>query len=105
NLAVFGVVEHARTRVKKPHVIVSAFEHPAVLEAAKKMERSGAEVSYAPVDEEGFVRPEAIRELLKANTVLVSVMYANNEIGTIQDIRGIAREVRHFKKKKTTHKE
>jgi len=100
NLALIGIVRNAKAFIQKPHIIVSRFEHPAVLEAAEFLKKEGVRVSYASINEEGFVSPEEIRKLLTLQTVLVSVMYANNEIGTIQDIRGIARELRHFKKNK-----
>lgn len=100
NLAVFGIVEASRKYIKNPHIIISAFEHPAILEAAKALQKKGVRVSYAAVSSSGFVNPKAIQDLLTPETVLVSVMYANNEIGTIQDTRGIAREIRHYKKNK-----
>lgn len=102
NLALFGIVREAKKHIKKPHLIVSSFEHPAILEAARVLEREGVDVTYLPISEDGFVDPISVRNALTSKTVLVSVMYANNEIGTIQDIRGITREVRHYKKQKKT---
>lgn len=98
NLAIFGTVEHSRKQIKRPHIIVSKFEHPAVLEAAEKLERNGAEITYLFPDKDGFVSPIDLKKELKGNTVLVSIMYANNEIGTIQPIREIAKVIRNFRK-------
>ena len=68
---------------KKDHVITSAVEHHAVLEAAKFLEKRGVKVTYLPVDEHGFVDPDDVRKALTAKTALISVMHANNEVGTI----------------------
>lgn len=84
---------------QKPHIVTTNIEHSAVLENCKMLEEYGeAEVTYVPIEENGIVDPKKIREAIKKNTVLVSVMYANNEIGTIQPIREIAKEIRHYKK-------
>ena len=82
-----------------PHIVTTNIEHPSVLETCKLLvKRNLAEVSIVPVELNGIVDPKKIKKEIKENTVLVSVMYANNEIGTIQPIREIAREIRHFKK-------
>jgi cysteine desulfurase len=88
NLAVLGSARASAERGR--HVIVSRIEHKAVLESAKQLEQEGFSVTYIPVDSFGRVSPEAVRKALRPDTVLVSVMYANNEIGTIQPIREIA---------------
>lgn len=95
NLAILGVVRSCA--VEKPHIITSVIEHSAVLEAAKEIERQGGEVTYVSVNEEGLVNPQEIAGALKENTVLVSVMLANNEIGTVQPIKAISRVVRKFR--------
>lgn len=89
NLAVLGVVM-ADTR-KNKHVIVSAIEHQAILHAAKELERSGVRVSVLPVDTMGIVDLECLKSLITPDTVLISVMLANNEIGTIQPLKEIAK--------------
>lgn len=71
-------------------IITTQIEHPCVLEASKRLESFGMEVIYLPVDENGNVRIDAYKEALKTNPVLVSIMTANNEIGTIQDIKTFA---------------
>lgn len=72
------------------HIISSAFEHHAVLHTLKALERQGFEVTYLPVYEDGMVRPEDLDKAIRKDTCLVSIMYANNEIGTVQDIKSLA---------------
>lgn len=76
-------------RGKKRHIITSDFEHPSVLQAVKRLEKEGFEATYLPVYENGIVRMEDIAAAIRPDTSLVSVMYANNEIGTIQPIAEI----------------
>ena len=76
-------------RKGKKHIISSAFEHHAVLHTLQKLEKEGCEVTYLPVHENGIVRPEELEAAIRADTALVTIMYANNEIGTIQPIREI----------------
>jgi len=83
NLAVFGLLK------AKDHIITTQVEHPAVLEPCRVLEKRGVEVSYLPVDRDGLVQVSDIEKAIKKNTALVSVMYANNEIGTIQPIAEI----------------
>ncbi len=113
NLAISGVVLawHSRkvgpsfkegpTFLNLPHIITTNIEHPSVLETFRMLEkRKLAEISIVPVEKNGIVDPKKIKKEIKKNTVLVSVMYANNEIGTIQPIKEIAKEIRHYKKAK-----
>ena len=82
-----------------PHIITTNIEHSSVLETCKMLERRGmAEISIVPVELSGIVDPKKIKNAIKENTILVSVMYANNEIGTIQPIKEIAKEIRHYRK-------
>jgi cysteine desulfurase len=74
----------------KLHVITSAIEHSAVRSACQKLKRDGIEVTYVPVGVDGIVDPEEIRRALRPETVLISIMHANNELGTIQPIEAIA---------------
>ena len=94
NMAVKGIAMMARTRGKGNHIVVSAIEHQSVLYAAETMGKLGFEVTQVPVDRYGLVDPQAVAEALRDDTVLVSVMLANNEIGTIEPIAEIARVVR-----------
>jgi cysteine desulfurase len=73
-----------------PHVIVSAFEHASVLQSARKLAAEGFRVTELPVDADGYVVPESLADALTDDTALVSIMLANNEIGTIQPIRDLA---------------
>ncbi|MBP3321553.1 MAG: aminotransferase class V-fold PLP-dependent enzyme, partial [Clostridia bacterium] len=73
----------------KKHIISTAFEHHAVLHTLKKLEKEGFEVTLLDVHEEGIVSPLQVENAIRENTCLVSVMYANNEIGTIQPIKEI----------------
>ena len=91
NFAVFGTID---AWPGKDEFITSAVEHPAVLEAAKALEKRGAKVTYLPVDGYGTVSLDALRSALTPRTALVSVMQANNEIGTIQPIADIVRIAR-----------
>ena len=88
NLAVSGIV--SRKDLPSAHFVTSTIEHKAVLDSFRALEREGASVTYLPVDREGFVSPEALEAALTTRTKLVSVMWANNEIGTIQDVRALA---------------
>jgi len=92
NLALFGVVRNS-PRAKR-HVITTAIEHPAVLGACAQLEREGVEITRVAVSPEGVVDPDAIRRALRPETVLISVMHANNELGTVQAIGEIARIAR-----------
>ena len=74
---------------RQPHIICSAIEHHAILESCKFAESLGARVSRIPVDSEGFLDLEALEQAITEDTVLISVMAANNEMGTIQDLRAI----------------
>jgi cysteine desulfurase len=94
NLAIFGAV----TVPEKAHLIISGIEHPSVLECARELERLGAEVVSLPVSSDGIVSPKSVKDALRQNTILVSIMYANNEIGTIQSIGEIAKIIRRHNK-------
>ena len=73
------------------HIITTQIEHHAILHTARCLEEKGYELTYLPVDENGMVNPDAIRRAIRRDTILVSVMYANNEIGSIQPIEEIGR--------------
>ena len=90
NWAIKGTAERLAKKGKK-HIITSVFEHHAVLHTTQYLEKQGFEVTYIPVDEKGLINPEDIRNAIREDTALVSIMYANNEIGTIQPIDEIAK--------------
>jgi cysteine desulfurase len=87
NLAIKGVAHMYRE--KGDHIITASTEHKAVLDTGKALERDGFKVTYLPVDGDGWLDPDDIRRAITDKTTLVSVMYANNEIGTIQPIQEI----------------
>ncbi|MDV2504319.1 MAG: aminotransferase class V-fold PLP-dependent enzyme, partial [bacterium] len=89
NLALKGVAEMYRD--KGTHVITQVTEHKAVLDAAKRLERDGFEVTYLPVDSDGLVDPDDVRRALRETTILISIMAANNEIGVLQPVEEIGR--------------
>ncbi len=84
----------ATTASRTPHVITTAVEHPAVLEPCRVIEQLGARVTTVPVDSHGVVDPDDIRRAITPHTVLISVMHANNEVGTVQPVAEIGRIAR-----------
>ncbi|MGM9945360.1 MAG: cysteine desulfurase family protein [Lysinibacillus sp.] len=87
NMAIFGTA-YAR-KLEGKHIITTQIEHHAVLHACEKLEKEGFDVTYLPVDEFGYVRVEDVAAALREDTILVTIMYGNNEVGTIQPIREI----------------
>lgn len=87
NLALVGA--YRRLREKGRHIISSPVEHPAVLDTLRYLENEGAEVTFLPVDRHGVVDIDALKAAIRNDTILISVMFANNEIGTIQPIKEI----------------
>jgi len=81
-------------REKGKHVITTEFEHHALLHSAKYLEKEGFDVTYLPVDAEGIVRTEDLKNAIRSDTTVVSVMYANNEIGTLQPIAELCKIAR-----------
>ena len=95
NIAIQGV---ALAKIS-PHIVTTNIEHPSVLDTFRLLEkRNLAEITIIPVEANGTVDSKKIKKAFKNNTVLVSVMYANNEIGTVQPIREITKEIRHWNK-------
>ena len=92
NLALRGIALAARPRGN--HIVVSQIEHHAVLHTAMALEREGFRVTYLPVDTEGFVDTKALEEAIGDDTILVSIMYANNEVGTVEPIADLTRIVK-----------
>lgn len=88
NWAIKGICNRLKNRGKK-HIITSKFEHHAVLHTCAALEREGFEVTYLDVYENGLVKPEDVDKAIREDTAIVSIMYANNEIGTIQPIKEI----------------
>ena len=92
NLAIKGVAHFYQKKGK--HIITSRIEHKAVLDTCRQLEREGFEVTYLDPDANGLITPEAVAAALRDDTVLVSIMHANNEIGTVNDIAGIGEVTR-----------
>lgn len=87
NMAIKGI---AHSNIKKGnHIITSKIEHPAVLETCKQLEKEGFEITYVNVDENGVIDLEELKNSIKATTILITMMFANNEIGTIEPIQQI----------------
>ena len=101
NLAIFGVanqfIRQLADNTKNYHLITTQIEHSAVLESFRALERKGFQVTYLPVDKFGLVSPGELMKALKPNTILLSIMYANNEIGTIQPIAEIASIIKNYR--------
>jgi cysteine desulfurase len=89
NHAIHGVAR--RFREKGNHIITSSFEHPAVLEVCRYLESDGFETTYLPVDEAGLVDPADVAGAVRPTTILITMMHANNEVGTVQPIAEISR--------------
>jgi cysteine desulfurase len=92
NLAVKGVAHFGKDKGR--HIVTSRIEHKAVLDAAKQLEKEGFQVTWLKPDADGLIQPESVKAALRADTTLVSIMHANNEIGTVNDIAAIGRIVR-----------
>jgi cysteine desulfurase len=92
NWAILGAADAHQNRGR--HLITSAIEHHAVLESMEFLEKRGFEVTRLPVDGEGLADPEAVRQAIRPDTILVSIMHANNEVGTIEPIAEIGRVTR-----------
>ena|SRR3989344_4286892 len=93
NLALKGIA----FQKKKGHIITSQIEHPAVLETCRYLETKGLKVTYLPVDKFGLVSAAEVKKALRSDTILISIMYANNEIGTIEPILEIGKLVQQYK--------
>ncbi len=100
NLAILGVM---KTITGKKHIITTRIEHDSVFGPIAELNKQGHEVTYLDVDENGCITAEQVKKALKKNTVLVSVMYANNEVGTIQPIADIGREILKWRKVNNTN--
>ena len=96
NHAIFGVVSASSTSFTsstspRPHIITSAIEHEAVLNSCQELEKRGVAVTYLPVSREGLIRPDELRKAIRPETVLITVMHANNELGAVQPLEEIGR--------------
>jgi cysteine desulfurase len=95
NHAILGVLSSSATT--SPHVITSTVEHEAVLNTCQELERRGAAVTYLPVNRDGLIDLDALRQAIHQETVLITIMHANNELGTIQPLEEIGRIAKEHK--------
>ncbi len=103
NSVIFGVVSALLKNgvsINNMHIITTPFEHPSVYGWLNYFKEQGLKVDYLKVNEKGVVNPQELKELLDEDTILVSIMYVNNEIGVVQPLSKCAEVVRNFKKKK-----
>jgi len=93
NLAIKGIaaLHENKKNTKGPHIITTEIEHAAVLETCKYLEKTGFDVAYLPVDKYGLIKKEDLKNTITKNTFLLSIIYANSEIGTIQEIEEIGK--------------
>lgn len=89
NIAIKGIAKSYKN--KGNHIITSKIEHPAVLETCRQLEKEGFDITYVSVNNDGIIDLEELKRSIKSETILISIMYANNEIGTIQPIQEIAK--------------
>ncbi|MFZ2038653.1 MAG: cysteine desulfurase family protein [Minisyncoccia bacterium] len=104
NLAILGLYRNLLSNGHRPgdlHIITTNIEHSSVLKVYQYLKSEGVEVEYLPVEKTGLLNPKLLREKLRANTVLVSIGLANSEIGVIQPVHDIAKEIRHARKSST----
>ena len=102
NHAIFGVASFAVSTASgslrpRPHIITSTVEHEAVLNACQEIEMRGALVTFLPVDRDGRVDPDSVRKAIRRETILITIMHANNELGTIQPLEEIGRIAKEYK--------
>ena len=87
NTAIYGIASQSKGR----HIITSSIEHDAILEPCRRLEKEGYRITFLPVDQYGFVNPEDLKKEISDDTFLITIMYANNEVGTIQPIKEISK--------------
>jgi len=92
NHAIMGIARALKNKGR--HIITSSFEHPAVLEVCRHLKKEGFETTHVPVDQEGMVEPADVAKAIRSDTILITIMHANNEVGTIQPIAEIAAQAR-----------
>lgn len=107
NLAIKGVLKSYFSKLenakKKPHIITSAFEHHCVLDSCKSIEKDGlAEITYIKPGKDGVIKIDDIKKSIQSNTILISLMYVNNEIGTVQPIAKIGKLIKGLNAQKNT---
>jgi len=101
NMTILGVARFFKKnkKIKKPHIIASSIEHSSVYEPLETLKKEGFDVTFIPIDGTGVVRVKDVKNNIKKETILVSIMYVNNEIGTIQPLRSIGNFIKEFREK------
>jgi cysteine desulfurase len=94
NMAIKGIIK--ASQIKNPHIITSSIEHHCVLNSGKVVQKEGSETTFLKVDKDGLINPEDVKKSIKENTILVSIMYANNEVGTIEPIAEIGKTIKEI---------
>ena len=103
NLAILGVFDFfKKSKTRSPHIITSVIEHPAILEVCRELERRGGRVTYLPVDSLGHISLEKLKKAITKDTCLVTLAYANSEIGTVNPIRKISAIVKNNRTQKNS---
>jgi len=100
NLAIRGLIDKVKKNRKNLHIITSKIEHPSIIEVCRNLEKEGISVTYLNVEKEGVINVSDIEKNIRKSTVLISIMYANNEIGTIQPISEIGNLIQNLNKKR-----
>jgi len=103
SLAILGFLNKLKDtgwETKEMHLITTVFEHPSVLQCFKYFEQQGAQVDYLNIDKEGIIDLNQLKKIITEKTVLISIMFVNNEIGTIQPLSEVTKIIQNFKKKK-----
>lgn len=98
NMAILGVARKAKETISKSHFITTEIEHGSVSECFEELKKEGFEIDYLKVNKDGLINPKDLRDLIRKETVLISIGYVNSEIGTVQPIKEIAKEIRYKKK-------
>lgn len=98
NMAILGVARKAKETISKSHFITTEIEHSSVSECFEELKKEGFEIDYLKVNKDGLINPKDLRDLIRKETVLISIGYVNSEIGTVQPIKEIAKEIRYKKK-------
>ncbi len=94
NLAIFGTARALKKNVARPHIITTNIEHYSVLEPIKILEKERYEITYLSVDKEGLIKLEELKKTIRPETILISLIYANNEIGSVQSIKKVAKTLK-----------
>lgn len=104
NIAIIGTVKSWKKKnpKKRGHIITTVIEHAAVIEVCKFLETQDIDISYLEVNEKGLISLKDLKKSIRENTIIVSVAYVNGEIGTIQDMKGIVKTIRHYRKKESS---